>query len=75
MPSAQSGLAVEDGVVDPLDPVDPLGSVLGVGVLASFVVLAASPDDGSDEPSPPSVAEPVVAGFTRRSFLAQPEPL
>jgi hypothetical protein len=70
MASTQSGLAVDDG--DDVDPGDPL---FGADVLGSFVVLVASPDDESDEPSPPSAAELVEAGLARRSFFAQPEPL
>jgi hypothetical protein len=71
MASTQSELAVDDG--DGFDPVDPL---FGADVFGSFAVVGASPDDESDEPSPPSPAGDVVeAGLARRSFLAQPEPL
>ena len=65
---------VDDGEVDPVDPVDP---DFAGGVLASLLVLVPSPDDDdSDELSPPSPADAVAeAGLARRSFLAQPDPL
>lgn len=68
---------VDDDVAesdDPLDPVVP--DFAGGDLAASLVVPLPSPEDDSDEPSPPSPDDAAAeAGLARRSFFAQPDPL